>query len=169
MRPSIRALVCACALTGASPLLYYVCSGECLGVLPEALDMPAAQRADREQQRLRQRGLAEREAVLAQEAAKRAVAEDLADGRVTLDEAAARVRALNAGDTEAMRRARLEATGARTEEEAARREAVVLLRVLSCRRPECAGMADRLEEELGPPLSRTGDVSPQPARHTSSH
>lgn len=160
MHFSHRALLTACALAGLLPALGYLASGDCLGVLPADLDLPAAERANREQQRRWQRGLLEREAVLAREAGKRAVAEGLADGRLTLDEAGARIRALNAGDTAYMRRMRLERWGARTEEEAGRREAIAEVRLLSRRRPECAGVADCLEEELRRPATPEDDATP---------
>jgi hypothetical protein len=136
MSVSLQRGVLCCALLGAPLALYQMSE--------DAGDAPGQEQLLARRERL----LAQREEVLAREAAKQAAAEALAAGRLSLPEAAARFRELDAADSPAMRRERLKTHATDSEEVCACREAIAAVRTLPGDRPGREAAAARLEEEL---------------------
>jgi hypothetical protein len=144
MSLSLQRIVLWYALLGAALALY------------AANEVARAARRDEAERARREQLLAQREEVLARAAAKQAAAEGLVAGRLSLPQAAARFRDLNAGDPPARRRERLRTQATDSEEVCACREAIAQVRSLPGHAPEQQATAARLEEELARRLSCGG-------------
>lgn len=148
MQLSFRRIVLGSVFLGTFAVLYGLPSEGSGHPYLDLLDLPALRDLQEQEDRRMRELLVRREAVLAREAAKRAVAADLAAGRLCLPEAGARVLALDAADTDWMRQARLRKTATDSAEVCACREVIEEVRLLLGGRPECDAVVGRLEGEL---------------------
>jgi hypothetical protein len=148
MTPPLQRALWACVLLGTLPALLVATGGGADDGRPPPLDLPAALKDKREEGRRSEQLLGWQDTIEARLAANRAAADDLANGRLSLPEAAARLRALHAGDSELIRESRLAACGTDSDDVAAYREAINQVRLLLRGRPECAAVVGRLEADL---------------------